>query len=128
VRDLHALQRETLGVGQSPSLRLWRSTARCIVAAPASASAAPEYDTMSASPIVFTSVPPVAATASRSDAKWSRRNSSAAASPISDASSVEPTRSVNRIVIRPRAMMSPQASSVSRTAGRSRRRSIRRDP
>ena len=30
----------------SPSLRLWRSTARCIVAAPVSASAAPGYDTI----------------------------------------------------------------------------------
>src|SRR5437868_5126789 len=51
--------------------------------------------------MVLTSVPPVPATASRSDAKWSRRSLSAAASPISDANSVEPTRSVKRMVIRP---------------------------
>jgi hypothetical protein len=98
-----------------PARRFRRSTARCIATAPANASAAPVYDAITASPMVLTSVPPVAAMASRRSVKWARRRLSAAASPMSEVSSVEPTRSVNRMLISPELLTaSPLPAPVAR--------------
>src|SRR5262245_16590078 len=63
--------------------------------APASARLGDEYDTIKPSPRFFTSVPPEAVIAPRSNRKWVWRNSSAAAGPRRAAVAVESTRSVN---------------------------------
>ena len=47
------------------------------------------------SPVLLISIPPVAAAAPRRMAKWAWRSSSAASGPRRDASAVDPTRSVN---------------------------------
>ena len=95
--------------GRPSTRRFLRSTDRCMATAPARASAAPRYETMTASPIVLTSVPPVAAIASRRSAKWDRRSSSATRSPTSAASSVDPTRSVNKIDTSPASATLPHS-------------------
>src|SRR3954447_446514 len=67
-----------------------------IAAAHDSARLGPVNINMIPSPVVFTSMPPVASAALRSTAKCAWRRTSAARGPRRDASAVEPTRSVKR--------------------------------
>jgi hypothetical protein len=75
------------------------STRRCIATAHSMASTALAKLAITPSPVFFTSVPSWAASAVRSAAKCRRRSSSHCDSPSRCSSSVEPTMSVNRIVI-----------------------------
>src|SRR3954451_24553560 len=69
-----------------------------IAAAHDNARLGPVNISMMPSPVVFTSMPPVAPAALRSTAKCAWRRVSAASRPMRDASAVEPTRSVKRKV------------------------------
>ncbi len=90
----------------SPAFRPMRTftcfpaSARWIAIAQSSAPAAEPNETMKPSPIVFTSEPPCAASASRVIRSCSRKSSRARASPSSCVSAVEPSMSVKRIVTR----------------------------
>ena len=81
-------------VGPEPDA-LCSSMPRCMETAHLSASTPLEKATISPSPRLFTSAPPLSATARRRTAKWAWRTSSAASSPSRANSSVDATRSVN---------------------------------
>ena len=83
---------------RSSPRRLWRSTPCWIAAAHDNARLGPVNISMTPSPVVFTSIPPVASAAPRRIAKWAWRSASVASGPRRDANAVDPTRSVNRKV------------------------------
>src|SRR5207302_787770 len=117
----------------SSALRFRRSMRCCISTAHPTAAEELVNTTISPSPTFLTSRPPVASTAPRRIAKWSRRRLSAAPGPTRVASPVDPTRSVNRTVLvssepmglnRPYALGARRASALSSTLSSMPRRGL----
>ena len=100
--------------------RAWRSTARCISTAQATAAPAPSKVARRPSPSALTPAPPCAASTSRSRRSCSRCSASASSSPNRARIRAEPARSATRIVAVARRRSTSAGASSAAGAPRSR--------